>query len=207
MSSGKTSEAAETAAVESASSPWYRGLRKDLITEGTLIGAALGAGVGFWAATTRKSLLLHEEQTILLAVVGSAVGLLAVALTAMTLVIVFLSDDFFGGLIEKLGVGRFFRPFVVIVIVSAGAALVSFAGAIDAYSHNARLRDITFGIAAWLIVWAFIGTVHLVFTLVGYAGDSLESKTVGTDDSEWRERHGQDRDAQPGQLGETSASE
>jgi hypothetical protein len=57
-------------------------------------------------------------------------GLLAVVLTAMTLVIAFL-DDFFGEVIEVAGTRRFFMPFVVVAFVSAADAVVAFAGALD----------------------------------------------------------------------------
>jgi hypothetical protein len=126
----------------------------------------LGVGAGVWAATTSR--VLEQEDTVLLAAAGAAVGLLAVALTAMTLVIAFL-DGFFGELIEDYGIRRFFRPFVVVAFVSAAAAVVCFAGALDSHSGPTWVRDALFGIAAWLIVWAISGAFGLVLLLVFYA--------------------------------------
>jgi hypothetical protein len=92
------------------------------------LACVLGALAGLWAATTPR--VLDEETTVLLAAAGAAVGLLAVVLTAMTLVIAFL-DDFFGEVIEVAGTRRFFMPFVVVAFVSAADAVVAFAGALD----------------------------------------------------------------------------
>jgi hypothetical protein len=143
-----------------------RGALREVVTWYTPVEAALGAGVGIWAATTDR--VLAQEPTILLAFAGAAVGLLAVTLTAMTLVITFL-EDFFGEMIKDYGVRRFFRPYVVVTFVSAIAAVVSFAGAIDNKTGPTWTRDVLFGLATWLIVWAIGGAARLVPKLVGYA--------------------------------------
>ena len=70
--------------------PPEQGVLREVVTRHTIIGAALGAGAGIWAATTER--VLDQESTVLLAVAGAAVGLLAVTLAAMTLVIAFLED-------------------------------------------------------------------------------------------------------------------
>lgn len=109
--------------------PEGKGLLRELYKDGVLIGAVAGAGVGVWAALVRK--VLEEEKDVLIATFGGAVGLLAVTLTAMTLVIVFLNDEVFRVLISGLTVRRFFRPFVVVAVASAGAALFSLFGLLD----------------------------------------------------------------------------
>ena len=157
------------------------------------LACVLGALAGLWAATTPR--VLDEETTVLLAAAGAAVGLLAVVLTAMTLVIAFL-DDFFGEVIEVAGTRRFFMPFVVVAFVSAADAVVAFAGALDSGggtgATNQRgfravadvgvgplwTRDLLFGVAAWLLVWAIGGACRLVWKLVGYAVISRETKTA-----------------------------
>jgi hypothetical protein len=130
------------------------------------MGVALGTGTGIWAGTTDR--VLDQESVVLLAAAGAAVGLLAVTLAAMTLVIAFL-EGFFGELIREFGIRRFFRPFVVVAIVSAGAALVSFAGAMDSSAGPKWTKDLLFGVAAGLLVWSIVGAVGLVLTLVSYA--------------------------------------
>jgi hypothetical protein len=147
-------------------------------------GCLLGIGAGIWAATTNR--IVEEESTVLLAAAGAAIGLLAVAVTAMTLVIAFFEGNF-GRFLGALGTRRFFLPFVVVAAVSAVDALVCFAGALDSggggdpSTHASKIsvvstgvgpvwtRDVLFGIAAWLLVWALAGVIKLVRSLVSYA--------------------------------------
>ena len=147
-------------------------------------GCLLGVGAGVWAATTTR--IVAEESTVLLAAAGAAIGLLAVVVTAMTLVIAFIEGKF-GMVISGFGTRRFFQPFVVIATVSAVDAVVCFAGALDSgggdsTTHVGRsagvasvgvgpvwTRDVLFGIAAWLLVWAIAGVIKLVRKLVTYA--------------------------------------
>lgn len=144
-----------------------RGRLKDWVNLGTITGATAGGLIGLWAANNRA--LLEDEKTVLLAVLGAAVGVLAVALTAMTLVIVFLTDRFLGPVIRDLNVRRFFRPFVVTSIVSAAAALVSLVAAIDSTTKAERLKDSLFGLSVGLLAWAILSAVRLVTKLVQWA--------------------------------------
>jgi hypothetical protein len=109
---------------------------------------------------------------VLLTAAGAAVGLLALAMTAMTVVFVFLPFT------RALGVRRFFRPFVVVGVVSGVAALFSFAGAMDGSSGPLSIRAVLFGIAAWLVAWAILGAVNLVVLLVRYAELIVKSSEV-----------------------------
>jgi hypothetical protein len=151
------------------------GLLREVFTKYAPFEALLGAGVGVWAATTER--VLQQEPAMLLAFAGAAIGVLAVTITAMTLVITFL-EDFFGKMIADYGVRRFFRPFVVIAFVSAVAAVVSFAGAIDNKTGPAWIRDVVFGVATWLIVWAIAGAARLVPKLVGYAAERAKIEGI-----------------------------
>jgi hypothetical protein len=81
----------------------------DILDWSMWVGALLGVGAGIWAASAK----FGKEPSVLLTAVGAAVGLLAVTVTAMTVVIVFLP------LTRALGVRKFFRPFVVVGVVSA----------------------------------------------------------------------------------------
>jgi hypothetical protein len=153
---------------------WRRGFLADWANWPTIFGGSAGAAIGWWAAENRS--LLHDEKTVLLAVLGAAVGVLAVALTAMTLVIAFLSDRFLGPLISDVGVRRFFAPFVAVSMVSAAAAIVSLIGAIDSATKAVRPRDILFGLSTALLTWAVLGAVRLVFKLVKWS-ETMETMT------------------------------
>jgi hypothetical protein len=173
--------------------PAETGWLKELWREGILPAALAGAAVGLWAALAPT--VRGDEFTILLATMGAAVGLLAVTLTAMTLVIVFLNDAVFRVLIAGVRVSRFFRPFVHVALVSAGAAVISLIGAIDSASgpsdppatvHSGTaapgptgLEDILFGVSGWLLVWAILGVVYLVRLLVKWATTSVRLNQIG----------------------------
>jgi hypothetical protein len=137
-----------------------------IIAKYIIPGFVLGAGTGFWVANSSK--VLSEETPVLSAAAGADVSLLALTLGAMAFVIVLL-DGFFAELIENYGIRNFFFPFVLLAIVSAAAAIVSFAGALDDGTGPPKAQDVLFGAAAWLTVWAIVGAVGLVLTLVFYA--------------------------------------
>jgi hypothetical protein len=139
-----------------------------IIVRYILPGFVLGAGAGFWVANSNK--VLSEETAVLSAAAGADVGLLALTLAAMTFVIAFL-DGFFGELIESYGIRNFFFPFVLVAFVSAVAAIVNFAGALDNGTGPAKAQDVLFGAAAWLTVWAIAAAFGLVLTLVLYADE------------------------------------
>lgn len=140
-----------------------------------LPGFALGAGTGFWVANSNK--VLSEETPVLSAAAGADVALLALTLAAMAFVIALL-DGFFGDLIEAYGVWNFFAPFIVLAFVSALAAIVSFAGALDNGTGPPTAQDVLFGAAAWLTVWAIVAAVGLVFTLVVYADERANLRRI-----------------------------
>jgi hypothetical protein len=166
------------------SPPQDKGIAKEFFNYYHGAGCLLGIGAGIWAATTNR--IVEEESTVLLAAAGAAIGLLAVVVTAMTLVIAFIEGKF-GLMISGLGTRRFFRPFVVVAVVSAIDAVVCFAGALDSGGGDPSTRvgrsagvasagvgpvwtrDALFGIAAWLLVWAIAGVIKLVRKLVTYA--------------------------------------
>lgn len=142
-----------------------------IIARYILPGFVLGAGVGFWVANSSK--VLSEETAVLSAAAGADVALLALTLAAMSFVIAFL-DGFFGELIASYGIRNFFFPFVLVAFVSAVAAIVSFAGALDNGTGPAKAQDVLFGAAAWLTVWAIVGAFGLVLTLVFYADERAQ---------------------------------
>jgi hypothetical protein len=129
-------------------------------------GAVLGGLVGLWAAKT--SSLRAEEETILLATAGAAVGLLGIILAAIALMAGFLRG-FYGRVIGELGLRPFFLPFQIVAIVSALAAVFGFSGAMDASPGPEWLSVTLFGLATGFMVAAIVGTVGLVSVFIRYA--------------------------------------
>jgi hypothetical protein len=144
--------------------PWLSGARaQDLAVAVAALG---GAAVGYWAVKSGR--VLGTEAVVLVAMGGAAAGLLAVTLAAMTIVLGFL-ERFFGKLIDKIGLSRFFQPFRRLAQVSGAAALASFAGAMDSTAGSKDSRAIVFGLATGLVVWAILASVLLVSKLSNYA--------------------------------------
>jgi hypothetical protein len=142
-------------------------------------GAVLGALVGLWAASTHK--VLADAPGVLITIATAAVALLAVVLAAMALMAGFLTG-FYGRVIaDEGGVRSFFRPFQVVAVISAMAALIGFVGAINGTSGSSVWQETLFGLAAWFMVSAIVGTVGLVFVFVRYAARQRE---LAVDDSD-----------------------
>jgi hypothetical protein len=148
-----------------------KGVREENAT--FILASAAGVAIGLWAAS--KPTVLGEEKDALIAMAGAMVGLLAITLAAMTIVLGFL-DDFFGDLIEQLDLKAFFRPFKWLAWLSAGAALVSFVGVIDATSSKTDVRSGIFGLATALTVVGILWSVILVNTLADYATQARHLK-------------------------------
>jgi len=140
--------------------PTARDVAEDLFTVYLGVGVGLGVLGGIFAASVHK--IVQDETTILLAMAGADVVLLAVILTATALVAGLL-QDYFERVIEKAaGLRGFFRPFRIMARVCASAALVSFAGAMIADSSVEWLRASVFGLAGGLTTWAIVGNVWLI---------------------------------------------
>jgi hypothetical protein len=86
--------------------PWLAGARAQ--DTAIVLAALLGAAVGYWAV--RSGRVLGAESNVLLATGQAATGLLALTLAAMTIVLGFL-DDYFGRVVDRIGLGKFFQPF------------------------------------------------------------------------------------------------
>jgi hypothetical protein len=138
-----------------------------------ILAVAAGVALGVWAASKPK--VLGEEKDALIAMAGAMVGLLAITLAAMTIVLGFL-ENFFGDLIEVLGLKSFFRPFKWLAWMSAAAALVSFGGIIDGMTSKTDVRSSIFGLATALTVIGILWSVILVNTLAYYATEAREVK-------------------------------
>ncbi len=151
------------------------------VREEFVLGIILGLASGIWSAAVHKVLAPDIDVLVLLAIAGAGVGLLSVTLAAMALVTGFLRD-FYGDVIEAAGIESFFRPFKVVAVLSAGAAIVGFAAAMDTRAGPRTLREVLFGISVWWIVWAIVGALRLVFNFVLYAEQEREIRSIGDDE-------------------------
>jgi hypothetical protein len=153
-----------------------RSVIRDVVNPYSIGAAVLGVLAGIFAISVHK--FVKDERTILLAMAGVAIALLAVVLTATALMAGFL-QDFFGLVIQKAsGLRAFFRPFRIIAWVSAAAALVGFGGAINADSGPEWLKAGLFGLAAALTTWTIVGTVWLISIFMDEAVEERKLETV-----------------------------
>jgi len=131
---------------------------------GLPIGAAFGMATAFSGAVTVAA------SAILITFVAVDVALAALALAAITLVAALTSSEYLE-LLQRVpgGVRGLTRPFKIVAVVSAVAAIVSLAVALawPAIPNAAdalwrTVRGVTFGLASFTTVWALIGCVQLV---------------------------------------------
>jgi hypothetical protein len=140
-----------------------------------LLGILLGIGTGWWAIHVHK--VLADASSILLAMAGGDVALLAITLAAVALMSSFLQGSY-GHIIQTAaGLDVFFLPFRIITCVSAAGALVCFAGAMNAGSGAEWFRAALFGLGVGLTVWTIVGAIMLTFTFIEYSIDERESAT------------------------------
>lgn len=145
---------------------------KELLSPYTVFGLAFGIGTGLWAVHVHK--VLKHESDVLLAMATGDVALLAIILAAVALLGSFLQGNYGRVIKSAVGLDLFYFPFRIVAVVSAVAAFVCFAGAMDAESGVEWLRAALFGAGVWLTVWTILGTVFLTFTFIWYSVDSAE---------------------------------
>jgi hypothetical protein len=132
-----------------------------------LVAAGLGLLSAIWAGNHHK--VIEEETTILIAMAGASVAVLAVILTA-TALMAGLLQGFFGLVVDTAeGLRNFYRPIIIVAFISAAASLASFGGAIHAFWGSEHARAVLFGVAAGLTTWSILGTVWVVLIFARYA--------------------------------------
>jgi hypothetical protein len=144
-----------------------------------VIGAGTGVGAGFWAIHVRG--VLENESSVLLAMAGGDVALLAIILAAVALMSSFLRGNYGRVIQSVVGLDLFFLPFKLIVWVSALGALVGFAGGADAKSGSTAFRSALFGAGVWFTAWTILGTVMLTYAFIQY---SVEDEAVKKEEKE-----------------------
>jgi len=135
----------------------------------SLLGAVAGIFAGLWAAGAHHQSLVMDESSILLAMAGGDLALLAIILAAVALMSALLKGHFARVIKTAVGLDLFFFPFKVVTCVCAAGGLASFAGAIHAGWGSKTLRSALFGFSAALTAWAILGTALLTFTFIQFA--------------------------------------
>jgi hypothetical protein len=138
-----------------------------------VIFVGVGIAVGF--ASVDSHGVQQEESGVLVGSGGAAVGLLAVVLAAVALLLAFLSEPY-KQIIEAVGVKKFFWPFVPVAILSAVAAIMGMAGALDSDSGPQDARATLDGIALGFFAAAVAGVVYLVWVFLFHAGVRQEAE-------------------------------
>jgi hypothetical protein len=129
----------------------------------------VGVGIVVGFASVDNPGVRQEESGVLLDSGGAAVGLLAVVLAAVALLLAFLTGPY-KQIIEAVGVRKFFWPFVPVAVLSAVAAIMGMAGALDSDSGPEDARATLDGIALGFFAAAVTGVVYLVWVFLFHAG-------------------------------------
>lgn len=141
------------------------------------LGVVGGIVAGVWAGQHHS--VLKQESSILLAMAGGDVALLAIILAAVALMSGLLEGRFGNVIKTAVGLDLFYFPFQVVTCVTAAGALASFAGAIHADWGSKTLRAALFGLSVGLTTWAILGTVLLTFTFIQYSVRQQQEKGKG----------------------------
>jgi hypothetical protein len=128
------------------------------------IALPIAVGVGFWSGLVGG--VLSEETSVLESAGSAAIGILAVALAAMTFLLAFMDESYTRLIKDSGGIYGLYRPFRTVSIVSGAAVLVCFLGAIDGNSGPKTLRFIFFAAGMGLFSWSVVGAIQLVKILL-----------------------------------------
>lgn len=167
-----------------------RPIRWETIPWGLIVGTLAGAAAASLSDQFRS--VLNEDPAISLAIVGSAIGLLAVIIAVITLVLTLrtgLYEDIIAAAdpdgTGDLGIKKFLSPFKQVAIFSAGAAIVSLISLLFGPSQGfpkgtgpEPLEVAAFGIGVLLFVWAVVATVHLIYIVQRHAISAAKSERL-----------------------------
>lgn len=145
-----------------------RGVLRQIFWSVDFVAGVLAFFVSFWAAT-RSAPLRESAVSIFIAEGAIAVALLAVALTALAILVGLLGPEYVLILENVQGkVKLALLPYQVVAVVSSLTILLSF-GAAVALKVEAPLpvdvvmtQALALGVSVGLTVWGIVGTVQLV---------------------------------------------
>lgn len=122
-----------------------------------LVGAAAGFLSG-WKGQVRE-----HATPVLFAEAALSIALLAIVLTALSIFVVFLGEEYQAILRETpRGLSGAFRPYVLVAWISAIATLLCLLGALAWPVSAWWLKALVLGSGTWLSAWALLGTTQLL---------------------------------------------
>lgn len=128
----------------------------------TAIGTAAGVLAGI-AGHSVHGLLAHATNVVY-AEIALAAAILAVVLTALSVLVAFLGDEFVAFLrTSGIGVEGAMRPYKVTAVISSLGVVVGLGTAIAWSVADPWTRDVLFATSTGLTVWAVVGTAQLIF--------------------------------------------
>jgi hypothetical protein len=151
-------------------------------------------GLGFGLAAVNVPTLTTNGFTVLLAELALGVAVLAVVLTALSILVAFLGEDYVMFLkASPLGIRGAIEPYRVISIVTGTQVLTSLLAVICWALSPLWGRALALGIVTGFAVWAIVGTVQLVALTArhGYLRSRMpELREAGVEALERRRREG-----------------
>ncbi len=163
---------------------------------GLIVGTLAGAAAASLSDQFRS--VLNEDPAISLAIVGSAIGLLAVIIAVITLVLT-LRTGLYRDIIAATdsdgakqsdgtgdqGIKNFLAPFRQVAFFSAGAAIFALVSLLFGPSQGfpkgtgpEPLEVALFGIGVLLFVWAVVATVRLIYIVQRHAINAAKSERL-----------------------------
>jgi hypothetical protein len=140
---------------------WRRTGRYVFLSWDVALGVPVGAGVGLAAGHVHK--LLANGLTMVIAELAFGAAVLAVVLTALSILVAFMGEEYLTFLeASPLGVRGAIEPFRVMAVVVGCQIFSALSAAFCWPVAPAWGQSIAVGTATGLAVWALVGTVSLV---------------------------------------------
>lgn len=119
--------------------------------------------VGVFVASLFLPEIQQQGRTLLLVEAGLGVAVLAVALTALSILVAFLGEEYVRILRQtELGIAGAIRPYRVIAVVSGSTTLAALVSILLWQVPGPDLRGLAVALSSGLAVWCVVGTVQLV---------------------------------------------
>ncbi len=126
-------------------------------------GAGFLIGIGIGLSADNVPPLETSGFTVLLAELALGVAVLAVVLTALSILVAFLGEEYVLFLkASPLGIRGAIEPYRVISIVTGSEVFVSLLAVVCWSPAPVWGRALALGVASGLATWAIVGTVQLV---------------------------------------------
>jgi len=146
----------------------------DLFWQPDFFAGLTGALIGF-VAIALSSELRRKGTEALLVEGGLGVAVLAVALTALAILVSFLGDDYLV-ILERGsgGVNGAFFPYKAVAVLSCAGTLIAFVSAFGWTLAPIWLQATAFATSSLFNLWALVGTGQLVFITADHGKDRAD---------------------------------